>query len=34
MVKDVLFHNYKGKKKFLELIHGEKKFPKFARLSP
>ena len=25
MVKDVLFHDYKGKKKILELIYGEKK---------
>ena len=34
MVKDVLFYDYKGKKKILELIYGEKKFPKLARLSP
>ena len=25
MVKDIFFHDYKGKKKFLELIYGEKK---------
>ena len=35
MLTDVLFHDYKGKKKFLELIYVKKKdFPKFARQFP
>ena len=33
MIKDVFFHDCKGKKKILKLIYG-KKIPKFAGLSP
>ena len=34
MVKDVLFHDFKGKKIILELIYGEKKISKICQTLP